>query len=42
VGTPPYEDLSADLRHVLSAADTIGQHMAREMVIANDIREARR
>ena len=33
VGTPPDEDGSADLRHVLSVADTIGQHMAREMVI---------
>ena len=33
VGTPPDEDGSADLRHVLSVADTIGQHMTREMVI---------
>ena len=33
VGTPPDEDGSADLRHVLAVADTIGQHMAREMVI---------
>ena len=33
VGTPPDEDGSADLRHVLSVADTIGQHMAREMVV---------
>ena len=33
VGTPPDEDGSADLRHVLSVADLIGRHMAREMVI---------
>jgi len=33
VGTPPDEDGSADLRHVLSVADTIGKHMTREMVI---------
>ena len=33
VGTPPDEDGSADLRHVLNVADTIGRHMAREMVI---------
>jgi UDPglucose 6-dehydrogenase len=33
VGTPPDEDGSADLRHVLSVADTIGRHMNREMVI---------
>ena len=33
VGTPPEEDGSADLRHVLSVGDTIGRHMAREMVI---------
>ena len=33
VGTPPDEDGSADLRHVLNVADTIGQHMSRELVI---------
>jgi UDPglucose 6-dehydrogenase len=34
VGTPPGEDGSADLRHVLAVAETIGKHMKREMVIA--------
>jgi UDPglucose 6-dehydrogenase len=33
VGTPPDEDGSADLRHVLTVADQIGQHMKRELVI---------
>lgn len=33
VGTPPDEDGSADLRHVLNVADAIGQHMARELVV---------
>jgi UDPglucose 6-dehydrogenase len=33
VGTPPDEDGSADLRHVLAVAESIGKHMAREMVI---------
>jgi UDPglucose 6-dehydrogenase len=33
VGTPPDEDGSADLRHVLSVAETIGQHMTRELVV---------
>src|SRR5688572_6527536 len=33
VGTPPDEDGSADLRHVLAVADTIGRHMTREIVI---------
>ena len=33
VGTPPDEDGSADLRHVLSVADVIGRNMTREMVI---------
>src|SRR5262245_25377822 len=33
VGTPPDEDGSADLRHVLDVADSIGRHMQREMVI---------
>ena len=33
VGTPPDEDGSADLRHVLGVADQIGKHMARELVI---------
>ncbi|HEU5173227.1 MAG TPA: UDP-glucose/GDP-mannose dehydrogenase family protein [Gemmatimonadaceae bacterium] len=34
VGTPPDEDGSADLRHVLAVAEQIGRHMRREMVIA--------
>ncbi|HEX6966810.1 MAG TPA: UDP-glucose/GDP-mannose dehydrogenase family protein [Gemmatimonadaceae bacterium] len=33
VGTPPDEDGSADLRHVLAVADTIGKHMQRELVV---------
>ena len=33
VGTPPDEDGSADLRHVLAVADQIGQHMTREVVV---------
>ena len=33
VGTPPDEDGSADLRHVLNVADLIGKHMGRELVI---------
>lgn len=33
VGTPPDEDGSADLRHVLSVAEQIGQHMKRELVV---------
>ncbi|NUQ11419.1 MAG: UDP-glucose/GDP-mannose dehydrogenase family protein [Gemmatimonadaceae bacterium] len=33
VGTPPDEDGSADLRHVLTVADQIGRHMGRELVI---------
>jgi UDPglucose 6-dehydrogenase len=33
VGTPPDEDGSADLRHVLNVADAIGRHMTREMVV---------
>jgi UDPglucose 6-dehydrogenase len=33
VGTPPDEDGSADLRHVLSVADMIGEHMTREVVV---------
>ena len=35
VGTPPDEDGSADLRHVLAVARTIGAHMSREMVVVN-------
>jgi len=34
VGTPPDEDGSADLQHVLAVARTIGQHMNRPKVIA--------
>jgi UDPglucose 6-dehydrogenase len=33
VGTPPDEDGSADLRHVLSVAELIGTHMKREIVV---------
>ena len=33
VGTPPDEDGSADLRHVLDVARVIGQHMTRELVV---------
>jgi UDPglucose 6-dehydrogenase len=33
VGTPPDEDGSADLRHVLAVAATIGEHMTKEMVV---------
>ena len=33
VGTPPDEDGSADLRHVLSVAELIGKHMTREVVV---------
>ncbi len=33
VGTPPDEDGSADLRHVLAVAETIGKHLGRETVV---------
>jgi UDPglucose 6-dehydrogenase len=33
VGTPPGEDGSADLRHVLAVAEEIGKAMKREMVV---------
>ena len=33
VGTPPDEDGSADLRHVLDVAETIGRHQKRELVV---------
>jgi UDPglucose 6-dehydrogenase len=33
VGTPPDEDGSADLRHVLAVADQVGRHMKREIVV---------
>jgi UDPglucose 6-dehydrogenase len=33
VGTPPDEDGSADLRHVIAVAEQIGRHMARETVV---------
>jgi UDPglucose 6-dehydrogenase len=35
VGTPPGEDGSADLRHVLTVADAIGQHMSAPKIIVN-------
>lgn len=33
VGTPPGEDGSADLRHVLAAAETVGRSVRREVVV---------
>ncbi|MGQ0713292.1 MAG: UDP-glucose dehydrogenase family protein [Gemmatimonadaceae bacterium] len=33
VGTPPDEDGSADLRHVLDVAEQIGRHAGREIVV---------
>jgi UDPglucose 6-dehydrogenase len=33
VGTPPGEDGSADLRHVLAAAETVGRHLTREAIV---------
>lgn len=33
VGTPPDEDGSADLRHVLAAAEMVGRHITRETVV---------
>jgi UDPglucose 6-dehydrogenase len=33
VGTPPDEDGSADLRHVLDVADHVGRNMTRELVV---------
>jgi UDPglucose 6-dehydrogenase len=35
VGTPPDEDGSADLRHVLAVAQTIGKHLNKAAVIVN-------
>ena len=35
VGTPPDEDGSADLRHVLTVARTIGRHIDRYTVVVN-------
>jgi UDPglucose 6-dehydrogenase len=35
VGTPPGEDGSADLKHVLAAARAIGRHMTEYKVVAN-------
>lgn len=35
VGTPPQEDGSADLRHVLAVARTVGQHMDGFKVVVN-------
>ncbi len=35
VGTPPDEDGSADLRHVLDVARSIGQHMSRPTVVVD-------
>jgi UDPglucose 6-dehydrogenase len=33
VGTPPGEDGSADLRHVLAATETVAKHLKREAVV---------
>ncbi len=33
VGTPPDEDGSADLRHVLDVAECVGRYMTRELVV---------
>jgi UDPglucose 6-dehydrogenase len=33
VGTPPDEDGSADLRHVLAVAESIGRHITQELVV---------
>jgi UDPglucose 6-dehydrogenase len=35
VGTPPGEDGSADLKHVLAAASSIGQHITKHTVIVD-------
>jgi UDPglucose 6-dehydrogenase len=35
VGTPPDEDGSADLRHVLAVARSIGGHLARPVLVVN-------
>ena len=35
VGTPPDEDGSADLQHVLAAARSIGRHMVEEKLVVN-------
>ncbi|GAB2520102.1 UDP-glucose dehydrogenase family protein [Lysobacter humi (ex Lee et al. 2017)] len=35
VGTPPGEDGSADLRHVLAVASTIGRHLDRPAIVVN-------
>ncbi len=35
VGTPPDEDGSADLQYVLKVADSIGQNLARPVVVVN-------
>jgi UDPglucose 6-dehydrogenase len=35
VGTPPDEDGSADLKHVLTVAETIGRHMQGHRIIVN-------
>lgn len=35
VGTPPDENGAADVRHVLSVAESIGEHLAKDVVIVN-------
>jgi UDPglucose 6-dehydrogenase len=40
VGTPPDEDGSADLRHVLAVARSIGEHLDGYRVVINDGKNA--
>lgn len=35
VGTPPDEDVSADLRHVLTVAEAVGRHLHRPAIVIN-------
>src|SRR6056300_1475928 len=35
VGTPPDEDGSADLKHVLAVAESIGQHMTEYRIVVD-------
>ena len=35
VGTPPNEIGAADIRHVIDAADAIGEHLARPAIVVN-------
>ena len=40
VGTPPDEDGSADLRHVLAAAETVARNLTRETVLITQVDRA--